>query len=126
MAVRSEDLYRGEARVIEFPRPARPVRARRTTPTAAQFRRRRLAASAVVLLTATTLFMLATGPEGNALASRANAPKLVRLQPGQGLWDVAERYAAPGQDLRAYVDALIQINDLGPIPQIGERLRLPR
>jgi hypothetical protein len=124
VAVRSEDLYRGEARVIEFPRPVRTPR--RTTPTAAQFRRRRLAASALAVLTATTLFLLATGPEGNALASRTNAPKAITLQPGQGLWDVAERYAAPGQDLRAYVDALIEINDLGPIPQIGERLRLPR
>ena len=124
MAVRSEDLYRGEARVIEFPRPARaPQRAK---PTAAQFRRRRLAASALAVLTATSLFLAATGPEGSALASRANAPKAVTLQPGQGLWDVAERYAAPGQDLRAYVDALIEINDLGPIPQIGERLTLPR
>ena len=113
--------------MIEFPRPARAVRApRRTTPTAAQFRRRRLAVSALAVLTATSMFILATGPEGNALASRANAPKAVTLQPGQGLWDVAERYAAPGQDLRAYVDALIEINQLGPIPQIGERLRLPR
>jgi hypothetical protein len=51
---------------------------------------------------------------------------VVELQPGQGLWDVAERYAAPGQDIRAYVHALQEINDLGPIPQIGERLRLPR
>jgi hypothetical protein len=79
----------------------------------------------VALFLSTTLFMMATGPEGNALASRANAPKAVTLQAGQGLWDVAERYAAPGQDLRAYVDALVEINDLGPIPQIGERLKLP-
>ena len=39
---------------------------------------------------------------------------------------VAERYSAPGQDPRAYVDALIEMNDLGPIPQVGERIRLPR
>lgn len=119
MAARSEDLYLGDARVIEFPRPTRK-------PSAAQFRRRRFAASAAVLSMAISLFMLATGPEGTALASRSDAPKVVELQPGQGLWDLAERYAAPGQDLRAYVHALDEINDLGPIPQVGERLRLPR
>ena len=122
MAVRSEDLYIPEGQVLQFPQ--RPGAVRR--PSAAQFRRRRLAASVLVVFLAVSAFLLATGPEGSALASRSNAPKAVTLQPGQGLWDVAERYAAPGQDLRAYVHALVEINDLGPIPQIGQRIRLPR
>lgn len=121
MAARSEDLYLDGGRVIEFPRG--PLRQK---PTQARFRRRRFAASTVVLFVAISGFMLATGPEGSALASRQGAPKVVELQPGQGLWDVAERYAAPGQDLRAYVHALVEINDLGPIPQVGQRIKLPR
>lgn len=122
MAARSEDLYLRRARVLELPR--RTARSDEVPP--AVFRRRRMAASTGVFLLIVSLFLLATGPEGSALASRAGAPKVVELQPGQGLWDLAERYSAPGQDPRAYVDALVEMNDLGPVPQIGERIRLPR
>lgn len=127
MAARSEDLYLRDAQVLQFPRRETAAAGRRRM--AARRRveaRRRFLGSAVVLVLAVTLFLLATGPEGTVLASRSSAPKTVTLQPGQTLWDVAERYATPGQDLRGYVHTLIEINDLGPIPQIGERLKLPR
>jgi hypothetical protein len=123
VAARSEDLYLGEGRVIEFPRRQARTAAR---PTPAHFRRRRFAASVAAMFLSVTVFLLATGPEGNALASRSDAPRAVTLGPGQTLWEIAERYAAPGHDLRAYVDGLIEMNGLGPIPQVGERLKLPR
>jgi hypothetical protein len=87
--------------------------------------RRRVASIAVALATF-VLFMLATGPEGTVHASRSKAPRAVSLQPGQSLWDLAERYAAPGHDPRAYVDAIVELNEMSGIPQIGERIRLPR
>jgi hypothetical protein len=79
-----------------------------------------------VILFSVVTFMLATGPEGAVQASRAKAPKAITLAPGQTLWDVAERYAAPGQDLRAYVDSLVELNRVEGVPQIDQRIRLPR
>jgi hypothetical protein len=119
VAARSEDLYLQDAPVVRFPRP-RPRYSHRQIEA-----RRRFLASCVVVLLAVVLFMLATGPEGTVQASRSSAPRAVALQPGQSLWDLAERYAAPGQDLRAYVDSLVEINDIDGLPQIGERVRLP-
>ena len=119
MAARSEDLYLRDAQIVRLPRPrARYTRAQVEA-------RRRFVASCVVVFLAVVLFMLATGPEGTVQASRSNAPKAVSLQPGQSLWDLAERYAAPGQDLRAYVDSLVEINGIEGLPQIGERVKLP-
>ena len=118
MAARSEDLYLGRR-----PNPA-PAR-RRFTADQVQARRRTLVTTAVLVL-AVMFFMLATGPEGAVQASRSDAPKVVNVQPGQSLWDLAERYAAPGQDPRAYVDAITELNDLEGFPLVGQRLRLPR
>jgi hypothetical protein len=51
----------------------------------------------------------------------------VVVEPGQTLWDLADRYAPEGMDLRAYVDAVVGLNDLdGRAPFAGERLRLPK
>lgn len=127
MAVRSEDLYTGlyerDARVIRFPSSAvQQARARRLRRQA--LARRRLA-TAVMFVLAIALFVLATGPEGNVQAGR-QAPKAVTLQPGQTLWDVAERYAPEGEDPRAYVDALIELNSVDGPALAGQRIKLPR
>ena len=82
-----------------------------------------LALTAAVV--AGTLSMAAPG--GSPMASSAHAPKSVVIRAGQTLWDVAERFAPASVDVRAYVDAVIEINDLeGGSVQPGERIRLPR
>jgi hypothetical protein len=61
------------------------------------------------------------------MASSPSAPKKVVIGPGQTLWAVAELYAPESVDPRAYVDALVEINDLdGVSVQPGDRIRLPR
>jgi Tfp pilus assembly protein FimV len=61
------------------------------------------------------------------MASSPSAPKRVVVRPGQTLWAIAERYAPASVDPRAYVDALVEINDLDHAGvQPGDRIRLPR
>jgi hypothetical protein len=70
--------------------------------------------------------LAAAGPGGSPLASAEGAPRAVVIRPGQTLWDVAERHAPEGVDLRAYVDALIEINGVETTVGAGQRIRLPR
>jgi hypothetical protein len=62
---------------------------------------------------------------GSAPASRAGTPPAITVREGDTLWEVADRYAPDGVDLRAYIDAVVALNDLGPTLQVGDRLRLP-
>jgi hypothetical protein len=58
-------------------------------------------------------------------ASRPRAPATVVVRAGDTAWGLAARFAAPGADPRAYVDALLRLNggaDLVP----GAHLRLPK
>jgi hypothetical protein len=71
------------------------------------------------------IFILASGPGGSAVASRPGNPGAVVVDPGQTLWELAELYAQPGVDRRAYVDALIQLNGIEGAVQAGEHLKLP-
>lgn len=87
--------------------------------------RRRRRAGVFVLAATLAGGLLAAAPRGEALASRPGAPARVVLGPGDTLWGVAERYAPQGVDPRAYVDALIELNDLRAAPEPGRRLRLP-
>lgn len=63
---------------------------------------------------------------GTAPASKPGAPRTVVVRSGQTLWGLAGRYAPEGFDARAYVDAVVAINDLSGPPVVGQRLRLPR
>jgi hypothetical protein len=118
MALRREDLEsRGEATVYSF--PTARVRARAK----AQVRRRR-AGLALVSLAVIAMTLMGGGA---APASKPSAPPAVVVRPGQTLWDLAERYAPEGVDPRSYVDAVVQLNDLGGQPlAAGQRLRLPK
>ena len=120
MAVRQEDLLVREA--IVYPFPGGDLRRRATQ--AAVARRRRLLWGTVTVVFALGM-LLGSGPQGVATASKAGAPEAVRIQAGQTLWDLAERYAPSSVDPRAYVDAVQGLNDLEGAPTAGTRLRLP-
>ena len=119
MAVRSEDLaYAGiDAVVYRFPAAAASRRARRRM----MARRRRTLALLAVIVVATLA--------GGGVAETAPGPRgrrAVVVQPGDTLWGIAAEHAAPGTDVRAYVDALVELNGLeGPL-QAGTRLRLAK
>jgi len=90
------------------------VPALRLVAAAPRRRNRRLALLAVGLLAA--LVVLAAA---GAAGARSDAPEIagqVVLQPGETLWDVAVRSAAPGVDPRRQMDALRQLNGFAPGP----------
>jgi hypothetical protein len=119
MALRQEELCATPSGVVlRFPTAAVRARVRR------QHVVRRLGLIAAVIVTVATL-ILATGPGGSAVASRTGAPAAVVVAPGETLWELAERYAQPGVDRRAYVDAIVDLNGLEGAVQAGERLELP-
>ena len=117
MAVAERELALKGARVYRF--PVERIAARRR----AMYRRRRLGVASVLATIVVGLIM--AGGSGQAALTKDSAPRTVVIQPGQTLWDVAERYAAPGTDLRAYVDALQERNDLGGVVPAGLQLDLP-
>ncbi|HVL64283.1 MAG TPA: hypothetical protein VM573_03830 [Actinomycetota bacterium] len=118
MALRIEDLETRGATVVAFPTGRVRSRVRYERMIA---RRRR--AGAVSLALAVGLAAFLTG--GTSVASREGAPKAIVLQPGDTVWGVAERYAPPGMDPRAYVDRVLELNGLEAPPAAGLRLRLP-
>ena len=120
MAVRQEDLLITEAIVYRF--PTEMIRARWSR--RRMIARRRLALGTVTVVMAIG-FLLASGPEGIATASKAGAPKAVTVHQGDTLWGIAARFAPDSVDPRAYVHALTSLNSIeGPI-QPGMRLQLP-
>ena len=118
MAVRSEELiYQRDAVIYRFP----PVR-RRAAARRAVLRRRAALASVGLVVVISGLF--ATGSEGTAPAAPSGRRAVV-LHEGQTLWDLAAKHAPAGMDVRTYIDALLERNDLSLIPGPGTRLRLP-
>jgi hypothetical protein len=127
MALRSEELRHesyapAPGRVVGF--PVERVRRAAALQRRAEIRRRRLAAVALPVLI--VAFIIATGPGGTSVASRSGAPGSVVLQAGDTVWDLAERYSPSTVDSRAYVDAVLELNDISGAPAVGERLRLPK
>jgi hypothetical protein len=121
VAVRSEELY-GDEQAVVYAFPTASVRTRVARARRAAVRRRRAGLALVGLsVVVMTLF-----GGGRAPASRASAPRAVVLAPGDTLWVLAERYAPDGVDPRAYVDAVVELNQLEGAPAAGLRLRLPR
>lgn len=131
VALRSADLKgqglrgplgAGEAAVLAFP-PAQGrsrVRSRRVA------RARRRLALAVTGILLVGLFIIGEGPQAQAPASVPGTPRAVVIGSGDTLWELAERYAPPSVDPRAYVEAIEDLNGLAGPPGVGVRLRLPR
>jgi hypothetical protein len=71
----------------------------------------------VALLAAGLLVALVVLAAAGAATAGSDVPEIagqVVLQPGETLWDVAVRSAAPGVDPRRQMDALRQLNGFGP------------
>lgn len=122
VAIRREELHHRDAAVLAFPTAyarARALRHRRV----ALVRRRIVALTLVVLSAGMVVQVAAASPE---VASVPDAPAQVTFHSGMTVWGVAERFAAPGSDLRAYVDAIWELNDLDGAPRPGSRLSLPQ
>ncbi|HEY7875851.1 MAG TPA: LysM peptidoglycan-binding domain-containing protein [Actinomycetota bacterium] len=140
MAIRVEELERiggleeagavppEGARVYRFPVEATWSRAERRRAAIVRRRtmaRRRLAAGLTIVVVSIAM-LFAGGPSSIAPAGRSHSPRAVVVQPGDTLWALADRYAGPGVDPRAYVDAVMALNGLDAPPPAGARIRLPR
>lgn len=126
MALRQEDIEIGSAAtavVYRFPvERAETARIRRGIATRRAARRRHRAGVAAVAVVAMTL--LGGGGEATAPAAPSQR-RFAVVQPGETLWDIAERHAPDGTDPRIYVEALTEANDIGRVLQAGARVRLP-
>ena len=89
-------------------------------------RRGRLLLSLVVLLALVTgAVLLAGGPTALAGTDRPVTHERVTVQPGQTLWQIAER-TAPGSDPRETVQRILDLNGLQTSEvQAGTALLLP-
>ena len=132
MAIRVEELEPPrEAQIYAFPaeraRNSERARAarRRVAARRASVARRRAALAATVVVIA-VMMLFAGGPASVSSADSARTPRKVTVQAGQTLWSLAERYAPRGVDPRAYVDAVLALNDLSGPPMAGAVIRLPR
>lgn len=124
MAIRREDLLaRGEAALLVFPTAYARRRAARQMRVV--YLRRRLALLGVALLIVCGWLLAGGVSSGAPLSSKDGAPRRVTLQAGETLWDVAAAHAPSAVDPRAYVDALIEMNNIAGAPQVGQRLKLP-
>lgn len=90
--------------------------------------RRRMARLSLTLSTTVFLVLLLVGGgfSGRSSAAWDGAPRRVTVQAGDSLWGLAERYSPPRVDPRAYVDAIVRLNELRGTVYPGQRLRLPR
>jgi nucleoid-associated protein YgaU len=128
MALRQEDLefqVAPQATVYRFPAERSEVaRIRAGIVSRRAARRRHRAGLAAVALAVVGMTLLGGGQEATAPAAQGSKQTAV-VQPGETLWDIAERHAPEGMDLRVYIAALEETNDLGPVLQAGARIRLP-
>jgi hypothetical protein len=120
VAIRSEELRAPATGAVVYRFPAARVGARAAR-RRMMIRRRLVLGSVAASVIVVTLFGGGTG-----VASRPGAPRAVVVDAGQTLWDIARAHAPAGIDPRAYVDAVVELNDLDGAPEAGQRLRLPR
>lgn len=127
MALRQEDLQLrpSEAVVYRFPlERSEGARIRAGIRRRQAARRRHRAGLAAVGLAVVGLTIFGGGQEATAPAD-PQGKQIATVQPGDTLWDIAERHAPEGMDTRVYVDFLVRTNDIGAVLQPGMKLRLP-
>ena len=126
MAVRREELWTTttspDAQVLDFPVRIARARARRAQRT---FLVRRTMVGLIALALTAGIITASAAATGREVSSRPDAPASVLVQPGQTLWDLAERYAPADSDPRVYVDELASLNGVSDVLQAGDRLKLP-
>jgi Tfp pilus assembly protein FimV len=124
VALSPPEVGRGpQAAVYRF--PTAELR-RRAGSRARVARRRRTVAVAACLCVAGASLWARGSPAAPPALTRPGAPASILVRPGDTVWDVAGRSARAGVDTRAYVDAVVRLNEIrGPLPA-GTRLRLPR
>lgn len=137
MAAAAWDLERKPAGTRPAGRSATAERPRlrsREPSRAAAYRRRRLIPAALTVVVAITLLLVgmssvgsgATAAAGVGAANGVVAPVEVVVSPGDTIWDLAHRHAPAGQDPRAYVVRILEINDLDATALLpGKVVRLP-
>ncbi|MGY1745649.1 LysM peptidoglycan-binding domain-containing protein [Blastococcus sp. SYSU D00695] len=77
---------------------------------------------AVAALGLLVLSALVAGPEGLRPAGESD----VVVRPGDTVWSIAAEVAGPGEDVRAVVDAIEELNDLeGAVVVPGQVLAVP-
>ena len=127
MALRQEDLQAQgrDAVVYRFPvERSEAAQIRRGIAVRRAARRRHRAGLAVVAIAVVAMTLLGGGQEAVAPAA-PEGRRVAVVQPGDTLWDLAERHAPEGMDPRVYVDFLVRANDIGPVLQAGAKIRLP-
>jgi hypothetical protein len=120
MAITQEELLVTEAAIYRF--PTGMIRARRAR--ARMMRRRRTTLGVATLLVAVGV-LAGMGRGAEPREERPAAPRTVVVGAGDTLWDMAERFAPASMDLRAYVAAVGELNELDEAIHPGMRLRLP-
>ena len=123
MAVRREEMWvRPDAQVLDFPVRIARARARRAQRT---FVFRRVMVGLVAFALVGTIVGVSAAGQGADVASRPEAPASVTVQPGETLWEIAERYAPVDSDLRSYVAELVELNGGSELVYAGTDLKLP-
>jgi hypothetical protein len=124
VAIRREDLLAPApgGQLVAFPTARVRARVRRQRHLAVV--RRRIALGAMVLVIVAG-WLLAGGTSHSAVVSAEGAPPSVVIAQGQTLWELAGAYAPAGVDKRAYVDALLELNELDGPPAAGAKISLP-
>ena len=128
MALRQEELEVPTRPAVVYRFPSERVEAARIRTGIARrraARRRHRAGLAVIVTAVMALTILGGGSEATAPAAGPQTQKAVVVQPGETLWDIAEEHAPEGMDLRVYVTALTEANDIDLVVAAGTRLRLP-
>ena len=122
MALRREDLIGApDAVVVRFPLAVARARARRAR---RRYALRRLMVGLVLI--GIPAGVLASGGEQMEPAAASSGEKVI-VQPGDTIWGIAELRTPAGTDPRAFVDAIIALNDLdGGTLEAGDELELPR
>jgi LysM domain len=123
MALRREDLIGApDAVVVRFPLAVARARARRAR---RRFALRRLLVG--LMLIGIPAGVVASGGGEPMEPVAASSGETVIVQPGDTIWGIAELRTPAGTDPRAFVDAIIALNDLdGGALQAGDELELPR